>query len=520
MFQSLKVVTCLAVACLVASGADLTDATELSELRALVRAQQEQIRSQQSQIDQLRQTVNAESEVLEALAAKLTPASAAPALRAASFEPAQQNSPVAPVAAAAPQPAGNAMVTRVDQLSKTVETIDNTLRGFRFTGDFRYRLDAQLRSSNAFAGPQQQVRSRYRLRLNIDKEMAPGLTTHLQLSSGPYNNEITNDNDFGGLATKHPFGLSEAWVRYNKKGFSVRGGRVDEVFADNSRFLWDDDLRLNGFDARYERRLSRNTTLELRAGEYILTNPNTPVVPVGSPFLSIGYQVGQKVRSATLFHPGFVIRTRTEAWTHQVTGSLSVYRSPNQINLTSTAAGAAALTGSNMGFAPIGALGGAGNATVAPGSPILAAARYQVAHASYRVDYRNFKIGKYNMPLWADFQSAVNVGTKSDRVAYMATLNLGETRKRGDLRLLYIYSYKQANSMISQFTDDDLGNGTGVNTRVNHFRIDLGLTRSIQLQNLLFIQDPIAGNRPGFSVNIPTGANTTFRYQGQLAFSF
>jgi hypothetical protein len=292
------------------------------------------------------------------------------------------------------------------------------------------------------------------------------------------------------------------------------------VFADNSRFLWDDDLRLNGFDARYERRLARNTTLEFRVGEYILTNPNTPIVPAGSPFLNIGYQVGQKVRSATLFHPGFLVRTRTEAWTHQVTGSLSFYRSPNQINLTSTAAGASVLTGSNMGFAPVGALGGAGNAVIAPGSPTLSAARYQVAHLSYRADYRNFKLGKYNIPLWADFQSALNVGTKSDRTAYMATLNLGDVRKRGDLRFMYIFSNKQANSMISQFTDDDLGNGTGVNTRVNHFRIDLGLSRFIQVQNLLFVQDPIAANRPGFSVLIPKGANTTFRYQGQLAFSF
>jgi hypothetical protein len=102
----------------------------------------------------------------------------------------------------------------------------------------------------------------------------------------------------------------------------------------------------------------------------------------------------------------------------------------------------------------------------------------------------------------------------------MATLNLGDVRKRGDLRFMYIFSNKQANSMISQFTDDDLGNGTGVNTRVNHFRIDLGLSRFIQVQNLLFVQDPIAANRPGFSVLIPKGANTTFRYQGQLAFSF
>ncbi len=253
MFQSLRIVSCLLLACLVAGATDNPEDNELGEMRAQIRAQQEQILGQQAQINELRQALTAEHGFLEALAARLVPASPATPLRVVSFEPepAQQNPP-APAPASAAQTPANAMVARVDQLSKTMETLDSTLRGFRFSGDFRYRLDAQLRSSNQFAGPQQQVRSRYRLRLNIDKEMAPGLTTHLQLSSGPYNNEITNDNDFGGLATKHPFGLSEAWVRYTRKSFSVRGGRVDEVFADNSRFLWDDDLRLNGFDARYE----------------------------------------------------------------------------------------------------------------------------------------------------------------------------------------------------------------------------------------------------------------------------
>ena len=527
MFQSLRAITALVLGltCVVASGADLPDTNELAELRAQLRAQQAQIQAQQAQIDQLQQTLTAESGMLETLAARLTPSAPnqAPAIRAALYEPAAQNAPApAQTAPAAPASAaaGNAIVARVDSLSKSIESIGTSLGGFRFSGDFRYRLDAQLRSSNAFAGPQQQIRSRYRLRLNVDKEMAPGLTTHLQMSTGPYNNEITNDNDFAGIATKHPFGLSEAWVRYSKKGFSVRGGRSEEVFADNSRFLWDDDLRLNGFDARYETKVARNTTLEFRLGEYILSNPNTPIVAAGSPYLSIGYQVGQKVRDALLTHPGFVLRTRTEKWTHQLTGTFAWYRNQNEISLTSTAAGAALLTGGSLGFAPTGALGGAGNAVVAPGNPMMTAGHYQIAHMGYRADYRNLKLGKYSIPLWADFQTAMNVGTSKDRLAYMATLNLGEIRKRGDVRLLYIFSHKPANSMISQFTDDDLGNGTGVNTQVNHFRIDLGLTRFLQLQNLVFLQDPIAGNRPGFFVTIPQGANTTFRYQGQLAFTF
>ncbi|MEP6961383.1 MAG: putative porin [Acidobacteriota bacterium] len=472
---------------------------QLADQQKVILALQAQLMEQQKRLDQIQGVNQAATPAVVVVAA--TPAQGGP-------QPAAASSSV------------TALAPRVDALAKTVDALDANLRGFRFSGDFRYRLDIQLRSGNTFAAPLQNSRSRYRLRLNVDKEIMAGLTTHLQMSSGPYNNEITNDNDFAGLATKHAFGLSEAWVRYANKGFSIRGGRMEEVFADNSRFLWDDDLRLNGFDARYNRKLNKSTDLEFRAGEYILTNPNTPIVAAGSPLLSIGYRLGQKVRDATLFHPGFVLRQKADKWTQQLTGTFSWYKEANQINLGSTAAGVALIAGNNLGLTLSGPLGGAGNAVVASGSPILAARHYQVAHLGYRADYASFKAGGVALPFWAEFQTAENVGTSKDRLAYVATVNFGNIRKQGDMRFLYAYSYKQANSIVSQFTDDDLGTGTGVNTRVNHMRMDLGLTRFVQLQNLFFIQDPIAANRPGFFVSIPKGAKTTFRYQGQLAFTF
>ena len=76
--------------------------------------------------------------------------------------------------------------------------------------------------------------------------------------------------------------------------------------------------------------------------------------------------------------------------------------------------------------------------------------------------------------------------------------------------------------MISQFTDDDLGTGTGVNIAVHAVRFDLGLTRFLQWQNLLFIQHERRPNNPAelFFVPLQQGANATFRYLGQLAFTF
>ena len=59
------------------------------------------------------------------------------------------------------------------EIGKKIEGLLKDLGGFRFSGDFRYRFDLQARSRNSAAGPLQNIRNRYRVRLNIDKEIDP-----------------------------------------------------------------------------------------------------------------------------------------------------------------------------------------------------------------------------------------------------------------------------------------------------------------------------------------------------------
>ena len=133
-----------------------------------------------------------------------------------------------------------------------------------------------------------------------------------------------------------------------------------------------------------------------------------------------------------------------------------------------------------------------------------------------------FAVQGHKVPAALDFQFSRNLGAAFASDAGMGILSIGSVKKRGDMRVLYSYSVKSANSMIAQFTDDDLGTATGVNTRVHAFRYDLGLTRFLQWQNLFFFQDEISKSNPaiGFFVPVQRGANTTFRYLGHLAFTF
>jgi len=130
---------------------------------------------------------------------------------------------------------------------------------FRFSGDFRLRFDGIFRKADptppvGFAPltHQQNARMRYRVRLNLDTDIDSRLSFHGQLSTGQVNNPLTGDQDFGATTAHHPFFISEAWIDFHpNKATQFQAGRVQEVFADNSRFLFDDDIRFNGFNEKY-----------------------------------------------------------------------------------------------------------------------------------------------------------------------------------------------------------------------------------------------------------------------------
>lgn len=486
------------------SAAEAPDADEIRVLR-------EQLARQQVQIAELQKALDAQDKALERLAQQSASAPSAVA-----------------VAAAAPVTALQPAAVSVDDLAKKTEAVSKNLGGFQFSGDFRYRLDVQARSGNEMAAPLQNVRSRYRLRLNIDKELDPRFKFHMQLSTGPYNNAITNDQDMAATVAKHPISIAEAYVNFQPSAnISLRGGRMEEVFADNMRFLWDDDVRFNGFHQTVKTSLAPNAlgfkTVELRMAEYILSNPAVYVLPANSPFVAAGYQVGQKVRDANLFHPGVILRGDiSSAWSHQILGTFQIYRNPNQIQLASTVAGFPVVVTKDLGFVLSGPIGATGNATTTAGGAMYTARDFHIAHMGYRLERKGIGIAGREMPLWFDFQASRNTGAASLRDAAMVSLNLGAVRRAGDIRTLYQFAIKDANSVISQFTDDDLGTGTGVNLAVHAVRLDLGLTRFLQWQNLLFIQHQRRASNPSeqFFVPLQRGANATFRYLGQLAFTF
>jgi len=463
----------------------------------------------------------------------------APSPALASLTPTVASTPPVP---ATPQTSGEQAqpyTTRLDNLSKEVEGISKGIAGFRFSGDFRLRADGIYRTSNSVAGPEQNTRGRYRARLNFDKGIDHQLSAHFQLGSGRFDNALTDDTDFGGGAVRGPIFLSEAWIDYHpNSNLSFRGGKMPEVFQDFTRFIWDEDVRFNGLQESFGKSVSDNllgiTRVSLRTGQYVLTNPNIPVLPsakqcaaASAPascvYLQAGYSPGQNVRAADLFDEGIFVDGRIKpGWSQYTYANFISYRNADQIALGSMAAGYGVFANNQLGITLPGPLTGTGSATTLPGGGIFTAHQYQIGHVAYRITKEGWRTRNEEFPVFLDVQASRNFGTGFLRNAWAATLNVGDIKKAGDVRFLYLYAVKDANSMVSEFTDDQVGTQTGVNIRTHAFRFDIGLAKFLQWQNIVYIQNEISPNDPArhFYVPIQQGAGTQFRVQSSLFANF
>jgi hypothetical protein len=281
-----------------------------SDIDDRLKALEDELRQQARQLDEMRALVNEQQRLIAALSAK---------------EPGDESrigeqkdtTTVATLAGPSSSPA--ATTTQAPTVEDRVKKLEGQvlkIGSFRFGGDFRLRFDGIFRKADptppvGFAPltHQQNARMRYRLRLNLDTDIDSRLSFHGQLATGPANNPLTMDQDFGETTTRHPFFISEAWVDYHpNKAVQLQGGRVQEVFADNSRFLFDDDVRFNGFNEKYTLSFKNNglkvSSLELRAGQYIFSNPNVAIVTAGSPLAQAGAIINSTGRSSNLFHQG------------------------------------------------------------------------------------------------------------------------------------------------------------------------------------------------------------------------
>ena len=505
--------------------------SSLATLDDRLKMLEEQVRQQNAALNEMHALIVGQQRIIDALTAstatnRAVNQSSSDAVASTSIPNQTQSS----------APDASAQTPTLDDRVKKLEHKVLAIGPFRLSGDFRLRFDGIFRKADpapptGFAAltHQQNARMRYRLRLNFDTDIDSKISFHGQLATGPINNALTMDQDFGETTARHPFFISEAWVDYHpRKSIQLQAGRLQEIFADNSRFLFDDDIRFNGFNEKYVVSFKNNglkvSSLELRAGQYIFSNPNVAIVTAGSPLAQAGAIIGSTGRNSNLFHQGLLLNQKyNDRWNSQIGGDVQLYRNPNQIQLASTANGVALIVQNGLGLTLSGPMTGTGNATTTSGGAIYTARNFQIARITYRLNWAGFQAGGRTYPVSFNIQAARNVGIGiNERDAMLAALQVGKVANRGDMAFLYVFSIKGANSMISQVTDDDLGTNTGVNLRTHHLRFDYGLARKISLQSLLYIQRELhnSGDFPNFFVPLNAFTPRQYRIQEQIVFTF
>ena len=488
-----------------------------------VRALEGELERQNAKLDQLQKTLEEQQLTIKALLEKLSRQTTPTAAKASETIPTVTTTTVT----------AEQQAPTVEQRLAKVEGQATKIGPLRVSGDLRLRFDGIFRSATEPPDPPlehvQNVRMRYRFRLNFDTDIHPNLSFHAQLATGPPNNPLSTNQDFTSITARPPFSISELWVEYRPaKSVQLQAGRVQSIFADNSRFLFDDDLRFHGFNERYVANFKPNSaylsSLELRAGQYVFSNPNVAVIAPNSPLARAGDVVGTTARSSMLFHQGFLAnQTFNKRWNSQVGADIQLFRHPNHIQLASTQEGLVLLVQPGLGIALSGPLAGTGNATTTPGGAMYTAPGFQVLRLTYRLNYAGFTHGEHAYPITFNVQLARNIATGlNERDAMLAAMQIGRITKRGDTSFLYVFAIKGANAMISQLTDDDLGTGTGVNIRTSHFRFEYGISRKVTLQTLLYVQNSLrrSGQYPNFFVPVGDFAPVTYRLQPQIVFSF
>lgn len=408
-----------------------------------------------------------------------------------------------------------------------------------FDGEFRLYFDSLTRPAGGGAPRVSNIRGRYLLHLDFKAPIHPALSIHGRLSTAPLTNPLTDIQDFGGGVAKHPFSLSEAYVDFHPNPYvTLQGGRLDSPFNDRSRFLFDLDTRFNGTNEIFRLPLKNKpwglTQIQLMAGQYTFTHPNFPIIVPDTPstaanatpsqaFLAAGAVAGTQPRASQLFQQGIRFDQNIGArLTQQTMFDVQLYRNPNQLRLLSTPAGLF-LIGNTIGVVPTAPAPSPGNATTTPGGATLTAPSFHVAHISYTLRHSGAELRGRTVPLSFNVQWARNLGPiASDRDARAAIVAAGRSNEPGDVRFLYAFYIKQANSLISELTENDIALGSNVNMAAHLMRTEFTITRGVVFANNFIFSSFLRDSNPAARFFVPLGRSvpTQLRYQGMLVFRF
>ena len=407
----------------------------------------------------------------------------------------------------------------------------NQVGPLEWNGEFRLYFDSLTRPASPDTPAAANSRGRYLLYLNARAPVHRTLDVRARLSTGALNNPLTDIQDFGGGTAKHPFSIAEAYVDFHPNPrLNLQGGRLDSLFNDRARFLFDIDTRFNGFNESFSIPIaskSRGVTgIRFVAGQYFFTNPNIPSIDAEVPstaagatpsqaLLASGAGAGRRAKVSALFQQGVVVEHRlSESVSHQFELDLGLFREPNQLALLSTPGGLF-LVSTSIGTTPSSPLPSVGNGTTTPTGGQFAAPAFRILHADYRLDHHAIRLAGRDVPATFDVQFARNLGAGFENNALLLTASAGQATPRR-ARLAYAFYRKEANALIGQLTENDIGVGSSVNMATHFIRFDYGVVRNVTVAGNLSVTSFLSSSDRARSFFVPFGSGVPTEERLQL----
>ena len=156
---------------------------------------------------------------------------------------------------------------QLDALPDTIKWLDR----LKFSGDFRLRYE-QFDWEDETDNAKGRSRGRYRYRFNIAAEVNEEVDVNLRLASGSDDPRSTNQSFDDGFTSKGVW-IDRAyadWHPLSMPGLNVWGGKMPNPFYQvaKSQLIWDNDLNLEGFGAKYTIALNSSDELFLNGGGF------------------------------------------------------------------------------------------------------------------------------------------------------------------------------------------------------------------------------------------------------------
>lgn len=360
---------------------------------------------------------------------------------------------------------GQATQKQAEAAEEQVKTVAKEQKGFEMP-DWLKRTtlfgDVRLRYEGFFHQPAKEGtkvtarnRERLRARIGLKSTFSDELSATIRLATGNINDPISTNQDLGGSFSRKAINLDWAYLTFTPGNtFSIRPGLItayggkfpNPVFKPNE-LLWDEDLSPEGVSETFA----------------LLEKPVGPLDQLKVHFLQWtfgevsngpdGWMIGGQVNPTMHFG-----NTQLEVGIGQY-GWQNPDLIAQQLNTNSS------LKNTNLTFSEGGKIAGFESG-------------FLESNPSAQLTFPNF-LGTQPLKLWADYVYNWRAAT-NDSSAYQAGWRIGQQKVKGDWSVYAFWERNEQESMLSEFTASDFGNG-GTNNVGGHFGVEYQLLNPLTL---------------------------------------